>query len=67
MPKTKKWTPRRVRNEEERGTGTSGFITLDEGEKFLGYALFEADPAEDDPAYYEYLDHWNTAARRSVP
>jgi hypothetical protein len=67
MAKTKQWTPRRVRSEEERGSGSSDYIQLDEGEKFLGYALFEADPAKDEKGYYEFLQHWNTAARRSVP
>lgn len=70
MAKTKqKWTPRRVRSEEERGAGSSDFITLSEGEKFLGYALFDADPAKDDPGYYEYLNHWVQGMKggRSVP
>jgi hypothetical protein len=67
MAKAKEWKPRRVRSEDERGSGSSQYITLDEGQKFLGYALFEGDPAEDEPGYYEYLEHWDTGARRSIP
>lgn len=65
MAKTK-WQPKRVRHEDER-RGSSDFIVLDEGEKFLGYALFEADPKKDDPGYYEFLQHWDTASKRSIP
>lgn len=59
--------PRRVRDEDDRQTGSSGYIQLDEGERFLGIALFEGNPAEDEPGYYEYYEHWNNAAKRSVP
>lgn len=70
MPKTKQWTPRRVTNEDERGSGSSQYISLVEGEKFLGFALFEADPAATkDTGYYEYMEHWVQGAGRgtSVP
>lgn len=60
------WRPRRVRSEDERG-GSSGFLSLDEGQKFLGYALFAGDPAKDEPGYYEYLQHWDTKTNRSIP
>lgn len=66
----KEWKPKRVRSEEERSTGgNSSYITLKEdGEKFLGYALFEADPAEDEVGYYEYHEHWVTGGKgQSVP
>lgn len=68
LARTKEYRPRRVRSEDERSTGNSQYITLTEdGEKFLGYALFEGDPAEDEPGYYEYLEHWDVASRRSIP
>ena len=65
----KEWKPRRVRSEDERGSGSSDYIQLDEGEKFLGYALFAGDPAEDEPGYYEFLQHWVQTGKggRSVP
>lgn len=68
MPKTK-WRPRRVTSEEERKTASSGFIKLSEiGDKFLGHAMFEADPKKNDPGYYEYWEHWLTGGRgQSVP
>lgn len=65
--KDKGFKPRRIRDEDDRSTGSSGYIQLDEGERFLGIALFEGNPAEDEPGYYEYLEHWNNAAKRSVP
>lgn len=49
---------RRVRSEDERSSGSGDYITLGEGEKFLGVALFEGDPKVDEPGYFEYLDHW---------
>jgi hypothetical protein len=68
MAKTKQtWAPKRVRSEDERGGGSSDYLTLDEGEKFQGYALFEGDPSQDEPGYYEYMEHWDQASRRSVP
>lgn len=69
MAKSKQWTPKRVRNEEDRNTGSAGFIDLTDGQNFLGYALFDGDPAKDEPGYYEYLQHWVTGAKggRSVP
>src|ERR1051326_4751443 len=57
MAKTKEWKPRRVRSEDDRG-GSSDFLSLDEGQKFLGFALFDADPAKDEKGYYEYMNHW---------
>lgn len=69
MAKTQQWTPKRVRNEEDRKSGSSEFITLDEGEKFLGYALFAGDPAKDETGYYEFLQHWvgGSKSGRSIP
>jgi ribosomal protein L12E/L44/L45/RPP1/RPP2 len=69
MARTTQWTPRRVRNEEDRNTGSAGFIDLSEGENFLGYALFEGDPSKDEPGYYEYMQHWVPSAKggSSVP
>jgi hypothetical protein len=69
MAVARTWTPKRVRNEEDRNTGSAGFIDLTEGENFLGYALFEGDPKKDEPGYYEYLQHWVTGAKggSSVP
>jgi len=67
VAKTKEWKPRRVRSEDDRG-GSSGYIQLDEGESFQGYALFEGDPSKDEPGYYEYLEHWVTSPKgHSVP
>lgn len=64
----KQWKPKRIRSEDERNTGSSGYIQLDEGQSFLGYALFEADPTVDEPGYYEFSQHWVTGAKaRSVP
>lgn len=65
---TKTWKPARVRSEEERrGGGSSQYLSLDEGEKFTGYALFDADPAKDEAGYYEYLEHFHQASRKSIP
>lgn len=63
----KTWTPKRVRSEEERGGGRSEYIRLDEGERFTGVALFEGDPAKNETGYYEYMEHFDVNARRSVP
>lgn len=65
-----KYKPRRVTSEDERFSGGGQYMTLaSEGEKFLGYALFEANPAVDEPGYYEYMEHWvqNGAKGSSVP
>lgn len=67
MAKTKQWQPQRVRSEDERSGGKSDYLRLDEGQRFTGYALFEGDPAVDEPGYYEYLEHFDVNARRSVP
>lgn len=64
---SKTWTPRRIRSEDERGSGSSEYMSLDEGEKFLGNALFEGNPAEDETGYYEYLEHWHQGTKRSIP
>jgi hypothetical protein len=62
----KQWTVARVRDEADRKSGGGGdFISLDEGEKFLGYFLGDADPKIDDPAYFEYKTHW--VNKGSVP
>ena len=63
----KEYKVRRVRDEEDRRTGSADYLTMEEGEKFLGYALFEGDPKEDEPGYFEFIEHWNQAARRSIP
>jgi len=63
----KSYTPRRVRDEDERSMFSSNYIQLEEGDKFLGYALFDGNPAEDEPGYYEFFDHWINAQRRSFP
>lgn len=70
MAKTQpKYKPRRIRDEADRATGAAGYIQLAEGERFLGIALFEGNPAEDEAGYYEYLEHWvqNGAKGGSVP
>lgn len=57
---------KRIRDESEYKTGgSSDFIGLDEGEKFTGYFLGEADPKVDDPAFFPYKMHWN--GKTSVP
>jgi hypothetical protein len=58
MARTTVWKPKRIRSEDERRGGGSQFINVDEGENFIGYALFEADPSKDDPGYYEFAQHW---------
>lgn len=65
MPKTV--TPRRVRSDEDRKAFSSDYMSLDEGEKFLGYALFEGDPKEDEAGYYEAFEHWLPSQNRSAP
>lgn len=69
MPRARQWTPKRVRDEEDRRTGSAGFIDLVEGENFLGFALFDGDPAKDEQGYYEYLQHWVPSGKggSSVP
>ena len=63
------YTPRRIRSEEDRnsGGGPSNYIRLGDGQRFLGYALFDGDPATDEPGYYEFYEHFDVSARRSVP
>lgn len=53
------YTPRRVKDEEERGAYSSEYIQLDKGEKFIGYSLFTGDPKESEPGYYEYWEHYD--------
>lgn len=61
MAKTLK--PRRVRSNEERNAGRSGFITLKKtGDQFVGHALFKPDAELDDnPGWYEYYEHYTPA------
>jgi hypothetical protein len=63
----KQYNPVFVRSEDERSGGSSNFIRLEEGKRFSGYPLFDADPKVEDPAYQEYLEHYHVASRRSVP
>lgn len=64
----KTWKPRRVTDPEERNTGSAGYIQLDEGQRFTGYALFDGDPTTDEPGYYEFFEHWVQGPKgRSVP
>jgi len=57
---------KRIRDESEyKSGGGSDFISLDEGEKFLGYALFVGDPKEDETGFFPYKMHWN--GKTSVP
>jgi hypothetical protein len=54
--------PRRVRSADDRNAGRGSFITIKDGQQFIGYALFAADPALDDnPGYYEYFEHYTPA------
>lgn len=57
-----KYSPRRVKSAEERGS-RGQFITLKQtNEQFVGYALFKPDPAlADNPGYYEYFEHYTPA------
>lgn len=57
---------KRIRDEAEyKSGGNSDFIGLDEGEKFVGHFLGQADPKIDDPAFFPYKMHWN--GKTSVP
>lgn len=57
---------KRIRSEEEYKTGgNSDFISLDEKEKFVGYALFDGDPKIDELGFFPYKMHWN--GKTSVP
>jgi hypothetical protein len=56
---SKPFVPRRIRNEDERSSFSSDYIQLAEGEKFYGYALFNGDPKQDEPGYYEYQEHYD--------
>lgn len=57
-----KYSPRRVKSADERGS-RGQFITLKQtNEQFVGYALFKPDPELDDnPGYYEYFEHYTPA------
>jgi len=56
---SKQYSVKRIRDEKDYKTGgNSDFISLDEGEKFLGYFLGEADETIDDPAFFPYQVHW---------
>lgn len=61
------WKPRRIRSTEERSAGNSDFLSLKKEENFLGFPLFEGDPAIDEPGYYEYYEHWDQDAKRRIP
>jgi len=55
----KTWQVARIRDEEDYKTGgNSDFLSLDEGENFLGYFLGEADEKIEDPAFFPYKVHW---------
>lgn len=60
-------TVRRVRSEDDRATGSGDWMTLQEGQKFLGVALFDGDPTKDEPGYFEYMDHWHNESHKSIP
>lgn len=56
-----------VRSANERGGG-SKFFSLQDDEKFEGYALFNPDPeAEDNPGWLEYKQHYDTQRSSYVP
>lgn len=58
-----------TRSTGERSTGGNQiFLRLNDDEKFVGYALFDPDPAADDnDGYVEYGEHWDQKANRFVP
>lgn len=56
------------RSAEERNAGNSLYLRLDDNGKFVGYALFNPDPAlEDNPGYVEFREHWDNTAGRFIP
>lgn len=56
-----------TRSADERNTG-SKFFSLQDDEKFEGYALFNPDPAaEDNPGYVEFKQHYDTQRGSYVP
>lgn len=56
-----------VRSSDERSSG-SKFFSLQDDEKFEGYALFNPDPAiEDNPGWLEFKQHWDAQRSSYVP
>lgn len=62
------WTVRKPESEEDRQLpGGGDFLSLTkEDPKFTGNALFQGDPADNEPGYFEYYEHWHPALQ-SVP
>jgi hypothetical protein len=58
-----------MRDSSERvAGGNSMFLRLNTDDKFIGFALFDPDPAaEDNPGYVEYAEHWDNQNGRFVP
>lgn len=57
-----------TKNADERNVGSRVYIRLNDDEKFLGFALFDPDPAaEDNAGYVEYGEHWDQPNTRFVP
>jgi hypothetical protein len=59
---------RRVMSQEDRKR-PSVFMRLKTGEKFVANALFEPDPtpSDENPGYFEYMDHYDATANQYVP
>ena len=69
MAKNKQKAPlvRRVTKNEERRR-PSAFHSIKDGEKMVGFALFEPDAElAVNPGYYEYFSHYDRQARTRVP
>ena len=67
MARPKTLQVRRIRSKEERKR-PSVFMRLKTDEQFRGHALFEPDPElEDNPGFFEYLDHWDAQGNAYVP
>lgn len=57
-----------TKSADERSVGNKVYLRLNDDEKFLGFALFDPDPAaEDNPGYVEYGEHWDQPNTRFVP
>lgn len=57
-----------TRSADERNVGSNVYLRLNDDEKFVGYALFNPDPAaEDNSGYVEYGEHWDQPNTRFVP
>lgn len=65
---TKDWKPRRITSEDDRSGGSTDYISLNHetAPHFVGYPLFVGDPAEPEPGYYEYMEHWLNDVRKRV-